>query len=42
LCAFLISPMHATWLTHLILLDCITLTIFCKQYKLHNFLQPPL
>jgi hypothetical protein len=38
LSAFLISPMHATWSTRLILLDFITLTTFEeKNYKACHF-----
>lgn len=36
--------MHATWSAHLSLRDCLTLIVFCKEYKLssssHSFLQP--
>jgi hypothetical protein len=35
--AFLISPMHATCPTHLILLYLITLTIYGEVYKLRSF-----
>jgi hypothetical protein len=34
LCTFLIHSKHATWPTHLILLDLIALLIFCEVYKL--------
>jgi len=38
---FLIAPMHSTCPAHLTLIDLITLIISGEEYKLCNFVQPP-